>query len=124
MAYKVQSYVRTYRKRTGLTQEDVAFLLGVNSGTKLSHYERLHRTPSLRTAFALEVIFGKPPKKLLPGAYAKVELETIKRAQMLSRKLDKKTPTSKLNHRLLFVRSLASGKASAPHHHEEKSKKT
>ena len=43
-------YLRTYRKRGCLTQGELGFLLGSRSGTKISRYERLARTPTLKTA--------------------------------------------------------------------------
>ncbi len=44
-------YLRTYRKRSGLTQSEVARLLGLESGQLISRYERLDRSPNLETVF-------------------------------------------------------------------------
>jgi transcriptional regulator with XRE-family HTH domain len=88
MSHKLQNYLRTYRKRAGLSQNEVAFLLGCKSGTKVSRYERLNRKPSLETAFAYEAVFGVPAKDLLAGVFQKVDDKIKKRAQLLSRKLN------------------------------------
>ena len=55
MSHKLQNYLRTYRKRSGLSQDEVAFLLGCQTGAKVSRYEPFARKPSLETLFAYEV---------------------------------------------------------------------
>ena len=87
MESKVPSYLRTYRKRNGLSQDEVAFLLGCQSGTKVSRFERLARKPNLETALACEVVFGIPAHDLFPRAYAEVEKTVTARARMLSNRL-------------------------------------
>ena len=59
-APKIMSYLKTYRKKGGLTQDEVAFLLGCESGTKISRFEHRARQPNLETAFACQVVFGIP----------------------------------------------------------------
>lgn len=73
-----------HRKRHGLTQHEMAFLLGSKDGSAVSHVERGAREPSLRSAFACEVMFGVPARELFPGIYEEVEHELKTRAQALS----------------------------------------
>lgn len=87
MSSKLTNYLRTYRKRSGLTQQEVAFLLGCRFGAKVSRYERFVREPSLRTALAYEVIFNAKLKELFAGIYEQVERNVAKRARMLVRRL-------------------------------------
>jgi transcriptional regulator with XRE-family HTH domain len=87
MAPKIMSYLRTHRKRGGLTQDEMAFLLGCQSGTKISRFERLARRPNLRTALACQVIFGIPAHELFPGMFAEVEKTVSDRARLLSDRL-------------------------------------
>ena len=87
MESKIPSYLRTYRKRNGLTQDEVAFLLGCQSGTKVSRFERRTRKPNLETALACEVVFGIPAHELFPRAYAEVEKNVTARAHLLSSRL-------------------------------------
>lgn len=84
---RTHNYLRTYRKRTGLTQDELALLLGCKSGTKVSRYERLIREPNLETAFACQAIFGVPAHELFPGIYQNVEHIIKKRAELLKEKL-------------------------------------
>ena len=77
VSHKLENYLRTYRKRSGLSQDEVAFLLGCQNGTKVSRYERFARKPSLETLFAYEVVFGASARELFAGAYQKVEKKTL-----------------------------------------------
>src|SRR6266571_3208293 len=65
--HKLENYLRTYRKRSGLTQRDVAFLVGCRNGAQVSRYEKRWRLPPLRTALALEAAFGVPVSELFAG---------------------------------------------------------
>lgn len=90
------NYLRTHRKRVALSQEEVAFMLGVNGmdkGIKVSRDENLSREPSLRTALAYEAIYGRPVRELFAGLYEQVEQNVAKRAKLLSfRKITKRRP--------------------------------
>ena len=91
MSKPLENYLRTYRKRAGLSQMEVAYLLGAQSGSKVSRYERLARRPTLETAFAFEIIFGATGADLFAGVHAEVEHEVKKRARRLKRKLLKRS---------------------------------
>lgn len=86
----LSNYLRTHRKRAGLSQDDVAFLLGCQSGTKVSRYERFVRQPSLETVFACEVIFGVPARELFAGLFDQVEHRTKRQAKRLIRRLSRR----------------------------------
>jgi transcriptional regulator with XRE-family HTH domain len=58
---KLDNYLRTYRKKLGLTQREVAFVLGCHGGAKVSRYERSGCIPDFKTNFAYEAM--KPPKE-------------------------------------------------------------
>jgi len=75
-----------HRKGHGLTQHEMAFLLGSKDGSAVSHVERGAREPSLRSALACEVMFGVPARELFPGIYEEVETEVKTRAQALAEK--------------------------------------
>ncbi|HEX3799297.1 MAG TPA: helix-turn-helix transcriptional regulator [Verrucomicrobiae bacterium] len=83
------NYLKTHRKRLGLTQDEIAYLLGVKSGSKVSRYESFSRVPNLETALAYKVIFGRPANELLAGIYHKIEKEVAARAKTLERKMSR-----------------------------------
>lgn len=77
-----------YRKRYGLTQGEMAFLLGCEDGSSISRHERGAREPSLRMALACEALFGVPARTLFSGIYEEVEEEVKQRAHALSEQLE------------------------------------
>jgi transcriptional regulator with XRE-family HTH domain len=91
---RFSNYLRANRKRLGLSQEEVAFLLGAESGAKVCRYEQFVREPSLKTALACEAVFQKSASELLPGLYQKIAKDVAKRAQALLRKLEQHPPDS------------------------------
>ena len=75
MTYKLENYLRTYRKKSGLTQREVAFLPGCQNGAQVSRYEKRRRLPPLRTAWAYEAALGIPISQLFAGIYEEVSKE-------------------------------------------------
>jgi DNA-binding XRE family transcriptional regulator len=86
-AHKLQNYLRTYRRRAALSQDEVAYLLGCRSGTKVCRYERRSRLPALSTALAYEIIFRTPISELFAGIFQQIERRTVRRVEALARKL-------------------------------------
>lgn len=83
----LSNYLRTNRKKSALSQEEVAFLLGgigESKGSNISRYESCRREPTLAAALAYEVICGKPVRELFAGLYEQVEQDVAKRAKILS----------------------------------------
>ncbi|MCW5976483.1 MAG: helix-turn-helix transcriptional regulator [Bryobacteraceae bacterium] len=87
------NYLRMYRKRSGLTQDEVGYLLGCANGSKVSRYEQRKRTPTLETALAYEAIFRVPVRDLFAGVFAAIERKTLKRIGRLGGKLSARVET-------------------------------
>jgi DNA-binding XRE family transcriptional regulator len=81
-----------HRKRAGLSQAEMAFILGGRRGTKVSRYERFKRLPELPTAFAYQVTFGIPASELFAGVFEQVRRVTVRRVRVLYRRLDTAEP--------------------------------
>jgi len=113
MAQKLNSYLKTYRKRAGLTQDELALLLGCRCGAQISQYEKLSQDPGLKTAFAFQLLFGIPAQEIFPGIFQKVQDDTVKRVQLLSRKLNEAHLVDKTK-KLKITNFLSSGKEIAP----------
>jgi len=109
MSHKLDNYLRSHRKRAGLSQDEVAFLLGRATGTKISRYERFSRRPSLETAFIYRVLFGAPVEELFAGVLQRVERTTKRRVQLLLRRLDKAEPNRQLARKREALRAACSG---------------
>ena len=90
MSRKLPNYIRTHRKRYDLKQEEVAFLLGGKSNSKISEYETFQRVPNLKTALAFQALFGTPVAELFSGIYQDVEKEVSRKAAILQQKMQNK----------------------------------
>jgi DNA-binding XRE family transcriptional regulator len=94
MSRPLPHYLLTYRKRTGLSQDELAFLLGSKSGTKVSRHEQGRREPSLRTAFAYAAVYQVPVEDLFPGLAQTAEMKVIGRKQLLLGRLAGEDPVT------------------------------
>jgi transcriptional regulator with XRE-family HTH domain len=86
-APQLPNYIRTFRKRAGLTQEEVAFILGSKSSAGISRHERFKQTPELQTLIAYELLFRAPVRNLFSGTHHQVEKKLLRRIRLLVRKL-------------------------------------
>jgi len=103
---QLSNYLRSNRKRLGLSQDEVAFLLGAQSGAKVCRYERFVREPSLSTALAFEAIFQKPVSELFGGIYQEIEQSVAARAKALTYKTDYQNPTRENAHKIQALKSI------------------
>ena len=108
------NYLRTIRKRSGLSQDEVAFLLGSPSGGIVSRYERFNRLPSIETACAYEALFGNPVRELFAGVFQKASEKIAKRAQLLARKLEGRAPDGAMARKLQILRSIGNPQGMSP----------
>src|SRR5947199_1868319 len=86
----LQNYLRTYRRRSFLSQDEVAFLLGASTGTRVTRHEGANRIPKMETALGYEVLFGVPLRDLFAGETHKVETVIRKRLPELIREVQEK----------------------------------
>jgi hypothetical protein len=87
----------------------MAFLLGCQSGTKISRFERLARRPNLETALACQAVFGVPAHELFPGVFAEVEKTVAERARKLADRLrgERGQGRPELRHKLAILKAIA-----------------
>ena len=97
--HSLPNYLRARRKSAGLSQEEIAFLLGFHS-SHICRYERFRRTPGLRIAIAFEVIFKAPVRVLFHGDYRAIENFVHRRVKRLMTRL-KKQKANRLTDRKL-----------------------
>jgi len=83
-SHKLANYLRAYRKRSGLSQSEVAYLLGCKNGNQVSRYERRTHMPPLRTALAFQAALGTPLSELYAGTYESVTKQVAVRGQSLA----------------------------------------
>jgi transcriptional regulator with XRE-family HTH domain len=61
------SNLRTHRRRSGLTQRELAGILGCISKDQVSRHERGKNIPPLPVALGYEIVFGVPVSQIFPG---------------------------------------------------------
>lgn len=87
-----RNYLRTHRRKIGLTQAEVAFLVGSKNPMTICRYERDSQIPNLETVLAYEYLFQTPPRIIFYGLVERIKQETNKRIEELLRKSEKKPP--------------------------------
>jgi DNA-binding XRE family transcriptional regulator len=85
------NYVRTFRQRYALTEDELASLVSHQSHTPISRIETGRSLPTLGVAIALEVLFKQSPRQMFPGLFESVEDEVMRRAKVFLDDLEGKT---------------------------------
>jgi len=104
MTQKLDNYLRTHRKNSGLSQQEVAVVVGCCTGAMVSRHERSHHLPPLRRAIAYEALFGVPISDIFAGLSDRVEKEIETELRKLERHLQ--STSGKGRHAPLVARKL------------------
>lgn len=64
---RLDNYLTTHRKHSGLSQRDVAWIVEAGCGDVISRFETGNRLPTLAVALRLEILFGVPIGALFAG---------------------------------------------------------
>jgi DNA-binding XRE family transcriptional regulator len=86
---KLPNYLRSYRKRLGLSQREVGFLLGGLTGDSISTHERFRKQPGIEGMFAYAIVFRSLSRDLFSGVFQDAERTVRRRARRLAEKLAK-----------------------------------
>ena len=106
LADPLSNYLKMFRKRSGLSQKELARLLGCSSGSKVSRYETGKRRPSFETLLAYQIAFRVGLDALFEGEHQRVRDSVHKRAAGLSRHLDGKPLTPAIKRKRDFLTEL------------------
>lgn len=83
--------LRTLRRRSGLSQREVAEILGFKTDVPSSRHESSRAFPDLRTAIGYEILFGVPIAAQFPTLYRSVEPIIENRILELKRRLEEQS---------------------------------
>ena len=88
MKYKSgRNYLKTFRLRTGLTQDELGELLGYTDGGEVSHHELSKGAPTLEVALAYEIVLRSPISVLFAGVRADIKRDIEARLSKLETSL-------------------------------------
>lgn len=73
------NYLRSYRRRSGLSQGELAHLLGWKRAEVVSRIEQKRRPPTLKLVIACFILFGAPAAELFPDISASIEIDVMAR---------------------------------------------
>jgi transcriptional regulator with XRE-family HTH domain len=65
----VPNKLREYRIKAGLTQKQLAKIVGVNSAERISHWETGNNVPRIEYLLKLGMVYKTSPKELYPIQY-------------------------------------------------------
>ena len=95
MVHHHANYLRLHRRQRGLTQEELAYLLGYQSGAKISRLEQIEPAQVLSLGFAFELLFGVDAREIYPALYEAVRETVVQRIRELEARLQTARPTQK-----------------------------
>ncbi len=102
----MQNLLRTYRKKTELSIEDVCHLLSMQDCSTLSRCERGLRKPNLEIIFTYHLLFDVSIEKLFESEMKYTFRKIDKNIDPLLEELQKQNSTRKVEARILFLRAL------------------
>lgn len=109
---KLLNYAKTCRKKTGLSQNEVANLLGFKSPYFISKIEQHYISTALSRALSYQLLFGKQLDRVFPELSKQMAVIMFKRITQLSVDLDLKTPSPETQRKIEFLESVAARIAS------------
>ena len=71
--------IKQFRMEKGMTQRQLAHIMGYQSVSSLSHLENGHKLPSIKTAMKLEVAFQRLIPDIFPKLYEAVREPVARR---------------------------------------------
>lgn len=87
MKESLPNYLRSYRQKAGLTQDEIAFLMGGTHGSTITRHEEYVRVPALETALGYAAIYQEDPRVLFAGRFEGRQRLVRRRADVLLAKL-------------------------------------
>ncbi len=102
----MQNSLRTFRKKTELTLEDISQLLGMPYGSALSRCERGQKKPDLEILFAYHILFSASFEELFPEETERIKRKIAKNTRCLLKTLEGLEKTRKNQAKIDFLRSL------------------
>lgn len=100
--------LRGCRRKSALTQSDVAFLMNLPDGCNISRYERGERTPSFDMIVIYQLLFDIRIESLFQHQNSRLQSELLTRIKQLIENLRPNQKIPKVSQRIKFLESIFS----------------
>jgi DNA-binding XRE family transcriptional regulator len=97
---QISNYLRSHRRKSGLSQRELAHIVGYDTQAPVSEHERSVAIPALLIALSYEVVFRVPLSELFPALYRTVEVNI---EEQLTRMEDELQQSSAKGHRAAYI---------------------
>ena len=91
MSLHIPSPLRVQRRLWGISQKELARLLGFKSPTLLSKVEHGHRKPTMQAIVGTYVLFGVDTRNMFPRLWRELEEAVIRRVYDLYQRVENGT---------------------------------
>ena len=106
MNSSLPNYIKTFRRRVFLSQDELAQLLGTASGTTVLRHEADQRVPTLDTALAYAATLQVDPRELFAGRHEQQARLVSQRAATLLESVKEQLPTEDVLQKIAFLELL------------------
>jgi DNA-binding XRE family transcriptional regulator len=90
-AKSIACRLRTLRRKSGLSQSELAKILGLRSDVPVSLHEHSATAPSLESSLGYAIVFRVPVSEIFPGIFHVIEKGIEERLEVLEKKLHEST---------------------------------
>ena len=97
------NYLRLYRKKSPLTQSDIAFLLQLPDYSNISRYEKGHRVPNIDLLIAYHYLFKTPIESFFELQSNEILVSLRQRIELLIKELKESSPAIHNGPRIKFL---------------------
>jgi DNA-binding XRE family transcriptional regulator len=87
----IGNYLRSHRRTCGLSQHELAHIVGYLTRFQVARHEDSAAIPALMVAISYEIVFRVPINEMFPGLYRSVEARIEEQLGMLEQKLQEST---------------------------------
>jgi DNA-binding XRE family transcriptional regulator len=88
---QIANYLRSHRRKSGLSQRELAHIVGYVTQAPVSEHERSVTIPALLIALSYEIVFRVPLSELFPALYRTVEAKIEEQLMGIETELQEST---------------------------------
>lgn len=100
-----KNYLRSFRKRTAITQSDIGFLMNNRDKIDICRFEQGERQPPVEMALLYHLLFDAPIHSLFEIQKDNLNEDLIVRIGRLLDELKQQAPSQRVNSRIAFLTS-------------------